>query len=206
MKRRALALALLAAVVLMAVPASANHIRGMRIVQTGLDPNTLTIDVDVFGYAVDSYLYSTLFVGGNTGYGAAVLPAIDWGDGSTVPFAGYGPVTGIPIIATATSVGGQSVNVYRGSFSHVYAAPGDYTIRTSSVFNSGNPPLITGSAYVYTSVIGTVTFTYTFVTNTLQAMVGAMPSPLEVPTLGFTSLMALALLLAGCATWVLRRA
>ena len=167
------ALRIAAAFVLLiaALPADleASHISGIRITQTG---NTgLMINIDVTAFYTTGSTETTLYLG--TYYNQA--PAIDWGDGSTVPRYGYGPSTGIPLVSTSTVVNGIPARAYRGSFSHSYGAAGSYTIAA----RTGCCPLTTPT---YTLVSGTIltttvnttgpfgqtTFTTSFVENTLQ--------------------------------------
>ena len=54
-----------------------------------------------------------------------VPPAIDWGDGSTVPSA----VVPRTSFDSSTATNNRSISFYSGQFMHTYAAPGNYTIR-----------------------------------------------------------------------------
>lgn len=129
--------------------ASASHISGIRITQTG---NTgLTIDVDVTAfYSVGSTEISA-FLG--TYYGQ--VPAVDWGDGSTLPAYGYGPSTGIPLVAASTVVNGIPARAFRGSFSHTYGSTGNYTIAA----NTACCPVTTPTNTLVTGTIQTTAFT-----------------------------------------------
>ena len=196
---------ILVAAVLMALmgaaTASASHIAGIRatlVSQAGPD-----VTIDVTGYADYTYAFSTLFIGANTFFGSPLVPAIDWGDGSTVPAFGYGPSTGIPQVATSTVINGINVDVYRGSFSHTYPDTSPYTITVFSTVNPGTPystgyQLVTGNILPVTYGTGTVNYV---VTNTLTT--GAAE---EIPTASEAGLLALALLLAGLGIFQLRRA
>jgi len=89
---------LLITITLLSFNASASHISGVRITQTG---NTgLMINVDVTAFYTTGSTETTANLG--TYYNQ--IPAIDWGDGSTVARYGYGPSTGIPLVATSTVV------------------------------------------------------------------------------------------------------
>ena len=165
---------LVALMVLAPMDAIASHISGIRITQTG---NTgLTIDVDVTGFYTTGSTETTMYLG--TYYNQ--VPAIDWGDGSTMPAYGYGSSTGIPLISTSTVVNGIPARAYRGSFSHTYGSPGSYTIAA----NTGCCPLTTptytlASGTLLTTTItttgpfGPTTFTTSFVQNTLAVNAAA---------------------------------
>lgn len=159
---------------LLPVAAAASQISGIRITQTG---NTgLTINVDVTAFYTLGSTGSEALLG--TYYNA--VPAADWGDGSTLPRYGYGPSTGIPLVATSTVVNGTPARAYRGSFSYTYGAPGNYTIEA----NSRCCPVITPTDTVVsgsivtttvmtTGTFGPTTFTTSFVRNSLEVNAGA---------------------------------
>ena len=182
--------------------APASHIAGIKATVTSESGTDVTIDVT--GYADVPYPYSTLFIGVATFFGAPIVPAIDWGDGSTVPFAGYGTGTGIPIVATSTVINGLNVNAYRGSFAHTYA---DNTPRTITVNSTVNPGTVGGTSYAVitgnyaTYVTATYSGVYAFLSNTVTAF-GATE---EIPTASEYGLLALALALAGMGVFLLRR-
>jgi hypothetical protein len=184
--------------------ASASHIAGIRATVTSEAGTDVTIDVT--GYADVPYPYSTLFIGVATFFGAPIVPAVDWGDSSTIPFAGYGSATGIPIFATSTVISGLNVNAYRGSFAHTYADNSPRTITVNSTVNpgtTGSPGynVITGNYATY--VTATYSGVYAFLSNTATVFGGG---PEEIPTASQYGLLALALALAGLGVFQLRRA
>ena len=189
-----------------APPTSADHIAGLRA--TLVDQTDTTVDIDVTAYADASYPFTTLWLGVATYFYSPVLPAVDWGDGSTIPFAGSGSYTGIPIIATSTNIGGSNVHVYRGSFSHTYASTTPTTITVATNYGPGTPAstgynVLTGN-YATVAVptyFGAYSYVYTFLTNTLQVFTPTT----EIPTTSVHGLLLLALALAGAGLWLLRR-
>jgi len=155
--------------VLLSNQANSSHISGIRITQTG---NTgLMVNADVTGFYTTGSTETTMNLG--TYYNQ--VPAIDWGDGSTVPRYGYGSSTGIPLVATSTVVNGIPARAYRGSFSHTYAGAGSYTISANSSCCALTTPtytLVTGNIMTTTvsttGPFGPTTFTTSFVQNTLD--------------------------------------
>lgn len=201
-------------------PAFAQHVAGLKITETNFDSDTFTVDIDVTEYYDTTFgtsggaPFSTAFLGVATGFGYQIAPAIEWGDGDTVSWAGYGPGSGIPLATSSVSIAGAPRNVYRGSFSHSYADDGDYTILArSSNFGSVGGPGTTGSPGfdVFTGnyqLLVTTTFSSSFryVTNSLAPGAGGPDFDPAIPTAGEVGLMALALLLAGSALFLMRRA
>jgi len=159
----------ISALLLMSAVVSASHISGIRITQTG---NTgLQVNVDITAFYTTGSTTSEAYLG--TYYNA--VPAADWGDGSTLPRYGYGPSTGIPLVATSTVVNGIPARAYRGSFSHTYGSPGSYTIEANTRCCPLTTPtytLVTGNivttTVTTTGVFGPTTFTTSFVQNTLD--------------------------------------
>ncbi len=151
----------------------ASHISGIRITQTG---NTgLMVNVDVTAFYSTGSTESTANLG--TYYNQ--VPAIDWGDGETVPRYGYGASTGIPLVATSTVVNGIPARAYRGSFSHTYGSAGNYTIAANTGCCPQTTPtytLVSGTlletTVMTTGPFGPTTFNTSFVQNTLS--VGAV--------------------------------
>ena len=149
--------------------ANASHISGIRISQTG---NTgLMVNVDVTAFYTTGSTETTAYLG--TYYNQ--VPAINWGDGSTVPRYGYGPSTGIPLAASSTVVNGIPARSFRGSFSHTYGSPGSYTISAQTSCCPLTTPtytLVTGAIQTTTVMtsgpFGPTTFTTSFVQNTLD--------------------------------------
>lgn len=187
------ALLLSAAFVALAMPAVAQPVAGIQVTVTAEDAMTFDVDADVTAYVTLSYPFSTLWLGFNT-TGGGQVPAVEWGDGSFVSPYGYGGFTGIPVTNTSTVVSGQTVQIYRGSFSHTYADATPQTI-TANSFPSPNLPLITGTSTTYNGI--------PFVTNT--AAVFTPVDGLPIPTTSDLGMVVLALLLAGAAVVLLRR-
>ncbi len=123
------------------------------------------------------------------------LPGIDYGDGATVP------ATIIPQVSSATTVGGATRRVFRGSFTHTYAAPGTYTVRVASACcpgtgttpSSGTP--VTAGAYpaqvryVYSSVLRynlTGTYSFQYINSTVPSTRTAGPYPAPTGTYTYT--------------------
>ena len=209
---------LFAALVLLASPVVAEQVAGIKFIETAYDSGTLTVDIDVTQYYDANWTtggapFSTAFMGGNTFFGNPIVPAIEWGDGNTEPFPGYTGGTGIPLVSSSVSIAGAPRNVYRGSFSHTYAADGDYTITVYSAITGGGPGTVSATGYdVFTgNYLAATTPTYGYVYPVLTASAeagagGGGPDFLEIPTAGEVGLMALALLLAGSALFLMRRA
>ena len=162
---------LMTVLLLFASTASASHISGIRITQTG---NTgLMINIDVTGFYTTGSTESTMRLG--TYYNQ--VPAVNWGDGSTVPRYGSGTSTGIPILATSTVVNGIPARAYRGSFSHTYGSAGSYTISAQTGCCPQTTPtytLVSGTilttTVTTTGPFGPTTFTTSFVQNTLAVV------------------------------------
>ena len=175
--RRTLTLSILA-LTLAPLVAAASHIAGIRITETNVD--NLDVDIDVTAFDSTSSTEASAYLG--TYYNQ--VPAVDWGDGSTVPRYGYGSSTGIPLAATSTSVNGIPVRAYRGSFSHTYGAPGDYSITANTTCCPLSTPtytLATGTIVTTTFVTATpfapggTTISTTFVRNSLGVSVSLPP-------------------------------
>lgn len=159
-----------------------------------------------------AWTFSTAWIGvASTFGGFPLFPAIDWGDGSTVPFAGYGPSTGIPVSAYNTTFNGSPAHVYVGAFSHTYGL-GQTTILVTvhSVNGIGTtagqaPPIITGS--LVGSVTPTLGNTYYFLRNITQAFIQDPPcvSCIDVDTTTDLGLILLALALAAAALVMMKR-
>lgn len=181
----------------------ASHIAGIRITQTGI--TGLMVNIDVSAFYTTGSTETTAYLG--TYYNQ--IPAIDWGDGSTVPRYGYGSSTGIPLVATSTVVNGIPVRSYRGSFSHTYGSPGNYTIAantnccplTTPTYTLASGNIVETTVYTV-GVFGPTTFTTSFVQNTLGVAVGAMES---IPTLSTWGLVLFALLLGALLLVTIKR-
>ncbi|MEM1111529.1 MAG: hypothetical protein AAGI11_06445 [Pseudomonadota bacterium] len=187
----------MAALLLVAVQASASHISGLRITPTGAaadDPlqiEGLSVDVDITAFYTTGSTASEAYLG--TYYG--VVPAVDWGDGNTVAPYGLGPSTGLPLVATSTVVDGVPARAYRGSFSHTYSSEGPYTISANTRCCPVTTPtqtVVTGAivttTVATTGAFGPTTFTTSFVQDMLNVVVGfvaqAQPgSPESIPGL-----------------------
>jgi len=114
--------------------AVANHdettLRGLRVTVTSV--NDFDVTIDVAGQGSDSsvlpsarlgsqFFYDYTYYPGLNNWTNSVPPAVDWGDGSSIPNIGV-PFTG-------TNAANGTIT-FRGQFMHTYAAPGDYTIRS----------------------------------------------------------------------------
>lgn len=207
-KKFALVLGLVSIALLIAGPASAqNWINGSKVTVDNIDDDALTIDITGSIFYSTGVAFSTAFVGPTSGYGT-IAPAIDFGDGSSLP--PYFPTgNGIPFDTTSTPPGAPGpVRAYRMAFSHAYGAEGDYTVTINSHFTGG---FTTGQ--VFTGTITTAptpsyaTFggVQTFVRNTAAVEVGADTPVLEIPTASEVGLLALALLLGTAGVFFLRR-
>lgn len=94
---------------------------GIRITPVNVDPNTLMADFDLTAYT------RGIGPGGFIGSPISTVPAIDYGDGSTLSTT---------IIALSSIGGGPGgSNVYRSlaSFTHTYPAMGTYEARTAMI-------------------------------------------------------------------------
>lgn len=175
---------------------------GIRVTPTDVRPQTLQADFDLTWYTRVGPYPTTV-----AGYPTAGFPALDYGDGSTVPS------TTLVLASSGGGPGGS--NVYRNltSFTHTYPSPGVFTVTGASFctacvrsqfvyFPTGTPAPNTftgGVDYVPTIVVGnlagttvgsgtvglidfSVRYVYTYylaVTNTTQV---DLRSILEVPT------------------------
>ena len=177
-----------------AVPALAQPVAGVRVVETAFDGTNL--DIDFFQYYVASYgNYSTAWIGHSDATGI-LIPAVSWGDGAYEGNAGPFAGTGIPFLASSTTVNGVNVDVYRGSFSHTYTDAPTSPVRVVSRRGLAVTTPITGNYYY--------AFSQDFATATLSLAAPSVPV-IEVPTASEAGLLALALLLAGSAFVMIRR-
>lgn len=225
--------ALVAALVLVWAPATAAIPRGslgpavgIKVTVTDVRPSLREADLDLTWYTRLGPYPST-----TAGLPYAGYPALDYGDGSTVPYT---------TLALASSGGGPGgSNVYRNlaSFTHTYPALGSYTVtgasfctyclRTRYAFFPPGSPAPASFAYSYDYVPQTVVGNlagalaysgttyipylsisvrymltyYLAVTNTTQVAFNI----LEVPTASTWGLLALGSLLALMGLVLLRR-
>ena len=225
---RAAALVLLAGSLLLGTPALAQervfnvpqgtggafgppHVSGIRATITDITGLDVTIDVTELYVTNAAWTFGTAWIGVASTIGFFPLfPAVDWGDGATVPWAGYGAAgTGIPISAYNTTVNGVPAHVYVGSFSHTYGAEVDYTVTVNSVNGVGTtagqaPTIATGS--LVGSVTPTFGDTYYFVRNTTTVPLAPSASAtIEIDTVSDLGLLILALVLAASAVVMLKR-
>jgi len=89
-----------------------------------------SVDVQRIYAPTTSALYTPTLVVTSASYWRGPVPAIDFGDGSTIP------VTTLTSASTTNTVGGFTTRVFRGSFSHTYGDQGDYAIRVASPPNT----------------------------------------------------------------------
>ena len=196
---------------LWAAPASA-QLAGVRVTLVGgppslgcfePDPEEITVDAVATVFYGAGLAYPTAWLGDSSGFGANA-PAIDWGDGSTVP-----PLfpTGIPFDTTSTPPGAPGpVRAYRGSFSHTYTSLDPALIRVAS--NAQN--FLTGYAFTGNSAtVQTPTYsvfggTRMILTNSTEFVV-AIPICEEIDTVSDIGLMLLALAIGAAGLALLRR-
>lgn len=217
---------------------------GLSVSTSNLDLENRTADFDFVAYtryaygttgpgtldaAVDKLAYPSFYLGAPF----AGLPAIDYGDGSTVPTITLG--------LTSSGGGPGGTNVYRSlaSLTHTYPTNQEFTATAAMTcqlcfysqyvfFTPGTPPppTFTGTFdYLPTQVIGNLAATtrytgttylsflstsvrymftyYQAVTNT--APVDLLPIAAEIPVLDPSTLALLGALLAGGGLWLLRR-
>ncbi len=187
------------------------HISGIRATLIDITGLEVTVNVTELYVTNAAWTFNTAWIGvASTFGGFPLIPAISWGDGSTVPWAGYGPSAGIPISAYNTTLNGSPVHLYVGSFSHTYATRDKYTVTVNSINGVGTtagqaPPLITGS--LVSSVTPTLGNTYYFVRNTTVAplVISVASDSTEIATVSDLGLLILALVLAASALVTLRR-
>lgn len=184
------------------------HVSGIRATVTDVTGLDVTVSVTEMYVTNAAWTFSTAWIGvASTFGGFPLIPAVDFGDSSTIPFAGNGAVTGIPVSAYGTTVNGTPAHVYAGSFVHSYAAEGTYTITVNSANGLGTtagqaPPQITGSLVGETTP--TLGLTYYFLRNTAMVVLGTS-APIEIDTVSDLGLLLLALVLAGAAAMMLKR-
>lgn len=95
---------------------------GIRVTVADVRPELLEADLDLTMYTRVGP-YGSSYAGVPT-YG---FPAIDYGDGSTVPS------TTLFLAGTGTGPGGSNVYRNAASFTHTYPAPGQYTVTAASL-------------------------------------------------------------------------
>jgi len=198
---------------------------GIRVTATELRPALLEADFDLTWYTRVGPYPSTVAGLPTTGF-----PALDYGDGSTLP------TTTLALVSSGGGPGGS--NVYRNlaSFTHTYPATGSYTVTGASFctyclrsqfvyFPPGTPaPATFTNSYDYVpqTVVGNLAGTYVYsgtvnlsdysvrylvtyylaVTNTTRVV---LANTLEVPTASTWGLVALGALLLASGLLVLRR-
>ncbi len=213
--KSALAASVILALLLLAVPASAQRtdkslgrgpaggLSGIRIAATTIDSGTLMADVDLTIWYGGTIGFSTAWVGDTTGFGT-IAPAIDWGDGSSLP-----PIypTGIAFSTTSTPPGATlPQRAYRASFSHTYPALGDYVATAYSsglIFQTSTPAFTGNTVTLQTPTYSVFGGTRMLLSNTAE--IGFVVNPLEVPTSSTFGLMAMIVGMVGGAVFLLRR-
>lgn len=118
---RKVSILLILAMSWVALPASADHINGVRVTVTSLNATTLTAYFDVTGYFYFNGTPPTIATLGDDTPGIP-LPAIDFGDGSSV--------SATPVSFVSGAAG--TPQTYRASFSHTYGSAGLFTIRATN--------------------------------------------------------------------------
>lgn len=217
--------ALLGALLLLPATAQAAHddstLVALRVTVGSVDPGTgeVTITVSATGLDSDNFYAATgaflgnVFLLSNVPYTLVTpdLPAIDWGDGSTIS------ATNLTFTGTDGTVGeGLVRRTYSRQFSHTYTSAGNFTIQVGGMnvyagfgspftITSGNPVYAntwrahtTGSATTTLPLEGgAATDTSLAVTNTATVDLSA------VPAIERTGLGILALLLAAAGVTLL---
>ena len=206
---------------------------GLRVVVSSLDPALRTADLDVVMYTRGLGPRTTTPSGARVariGSTARGYPAIDFGDGSTIPVA--------TLALTSTGGGPGGSNVYRSpvSFRHTYPSSTTFEARAAMpcagcfrgsyvVFPAGSPPPGTFTAmfnFRPANIVGSLPLRLTFagtaynsfisnsvryqstsypvVTNSAQVVFGP-----DIPTVSTWGLLALGLLLLGSGLALIRR-
>ena len=133
-----------------AAVSQAQFIKGVRVSSTQVDTNNGQLTV-----AVDVDMYTTLGTASPTFYppkldlGNGVVPAIDWGDSSTISTTSINYFNNMGFTAADS---GLTVYRFRGSFSHTYpdASPRTITVGTQCCSPvRGLPFTGTRSLYIY---------------------------------------------------------
>lgn len=238
-KLAAKALAFLA-VVVGVTPAVADHNDstpiGLRITVTNVDPISGEVEFDitvvddditdgvasttsrpfddiVIGrrFTYDRYTSNTYDQYVHVATNITLPPAIDFGDGQTVPF------TRLPLVSDITTDPGT----FRGSFSHTYTTPGTFTITAfvAHAYGVALTDITTGNAvstgpvnFGQTNIANTESRSETLsseeavgISNTAQAAITLVSQATTVPTLGRVGAVLFGLALAGLGTVLLRR-
>ncbi|MEM7352860.1 MAG: hypothetical protein AAF657_18840 [Acidobacteriota bacterium] len=166
-------------------------------------PPTFTVDASATVFYSTGIGFSSAWLGDTSGFGANA-PAIDWGDGSTLP-----PLypSGLPFDTTSTPPGAPGpMRAYRASFSHTYS------LVPSPVITVYSHNLLFASGYAFTGNTVTVqTPTYSvfggtrmLLTNTAQVLTPAVAT-CEIDTVSDTGFLLLALAMAAAGLVMLRR-
>jgi hypothetical protein len=229
---------------LMSVSALANHNDavpvGVRVSVTGINQMTGQVDFDVYLSSDSSGKDTSSFVPwiGNRFYydgtlrslsspAPAAVRGIDYGDGQFVAATSLsitgtsGSSSSVKAAGAEAKGGGNGLTFSRGSFSHTYASPGNYTIRATALgvylgsLSSPNYTLQTGNWVTTTAFVSTSGRSYTGasvimgVSNTASAAVsgagGGGAAAIPIPTLGDPSQWLLGLLLMLAGTFALTR-
>ncbi len=177
---------------------------GIRVGVNAVDPATKNATVSVLVYHSTYYPYTTAWIGDPLF--TPTVPAIDWGDGSTMP-----PITvlggGLPLLGTytVTNFGGLQVpsKVYGALFSHTYPSFGSFTVVTASFPGINFSPSITGVTGNYTYRGTYVGFPVFIFTN--STVVTLLANVLDIPTASTAGLGILALILAAAGFWLIKK-
>ena len=193
-------------------PDGGGWITGVKATVTNIDNDTLTLDMTGTVWYTTGVTFGTAFVGVETA-GGPIVPAVDWGDGSTVP--PYWPGgSGIPFVGTSTPPGAAGpLRAYQMAFSHVYASEGDYTITINSHFTGGlDVSAFTGNVQSAATSGGSQSFLSNQNVNTPNGgsatfvTVGAQASPtIAIDTVSDIGLLLLGLALGLAGLFLLRR-
>lgn len=207
LKKLALAFGIVSLALLLAGPASAQWIAGAKVTVDNIDTDAMSVDITGSIFYDTGVGFSTAFVGVTSGYGT-IAPAIDFGDGSSLP--PYWPGgSGIPFDTTSTPPGAPGpLRAYRMGFSHTYGAADVYTITINSHFTGGISPglVFTGTTTTApTPSYATFGGIVTFVQNSEDVDLAPDILVTEIPTASEVGLLALALLLGTAGVFFLRR-
>ncbi len=166
-------------------------------------PEEVPVDVVATVFYGLGLTYASAWLGDSTGLGPNA-PALDWGDGSTLP-----PLipTGIPFDTVSTPPGAPGpVRAYRGSFSHTFTSLDPSFIRVaSSGRNFSTDYAFTGnSVTVQTPSYSIFGGTRMILTNSTEFAV-AIPACEGIDTVSDIGLLLLALALGAVGLALLRR-
>ncbi len=194
--RIALVMGVLLTATLAVQPAWAHHIDGLKASVTSADPTTHKVNIAVTMYTSTNSLTVVYPNGGTLGLITVFnIPAINWGDGATLPGATINP---------AVAVGPP--HVYRGVFSHTYSSNTPRSIKVASTCcaNYAGSALTGNRIPLFPSLTFITPNHFSILTN--QAAV-IFPSQAPVASqMGLTALAAILVGVGGLGLWRSQRA